>query len=130
MWRAFAVASMALVGLVQLLPGAVALVPSLSRRFYGVALDDATMALLTRHRAVLLALVGLLLFAAIPVPSLRVAAIAVALASKLTYVALFALGPATTAEAARVARVDAITAPLLLTAAAALWLSGGGGLGP
>ena len=125
MWRALALLSMALVGIVQLLPGAVAFVPSLSRRFYGVALDDVTVALLTRHRAVLLALVGLLLFAAIPFPPLRAAAIAVALTSKLTYVALFAVGPTTTAEAARVARVDMITAPLLLAAAAAFWLGGG-----
>ncbi|HEY8209910.1 MAG TPA: hypothetical protein VIG99_20620 [Myxococcaceae bacterium] len=124
MWSALALLSMALVGLVQLLPGAVALVPSLSRRFYGVALDDVTMALLTRHRAVLLALVGLLLFAGIAVPSLRTAAIVTALASKLSYVALHALGPPVTPEAARVARVDMITAPVLIAAAVVLWLAG------
>ena len=124
MWSALALLSMALVGLVQILPGAVAVVPSLSRRFYGVALDDVTTALLMRHRAVLLALVGLLLFAGIAVPTLRTAALATALASKLTYVALHALSPPTTPEAARVARVDMVTAPLLVAAAMALWLAG------
>jgi len=125
MWRVLAVVAMVLVGVVQVLPGAVAFVPSLSQRFYGVALGDETMSLLMRHRAVLLALVGVLLFAGAAIPSLRAAALATALASKLSYIALYAVGSEVTAEAARVARVDMITAPVLVGAAVALWLGAG-----
>ena len=126
MWHLLAALLMVLVGVVQVLPVAVAFAPSLSQRFYGVALGDETMALLMRHRAILLALVGLLLFAGAAVPSLRVAALGLALASKLSYVALLALGPKVTVQAVRVARVDMITAPLLLGAAAAFWLGSAG----
>jgi len=126
MWHLLAALVMVMVGVVQVLPVAVAFAPSLSQRFYGVALGDETTALLMRHRAILLALVGVLLFAGAAVPSLRVAALGLALASKLSYVALLALGPKVTAEAVRVARVDMITASLLLVAATAFWLGSPG----
>lgn len=64
-----------LVGAVNLLPGFVAVAPSRITTAYGVSVDGADSADLTvllRHRAVLLALVGLSLICAAFVPSLRV----------------------------------------------------------
>jgi hypothetical protein len=121
----FVLAVLLVVGVVQLLPGIVAFAPALSKVFYGVALADDTAALLLRHRAVLLALVGLLLFAGAASAPLRVPAIAAALLSKLAYLGLYAATAAPAPEVGRVAKVDLVTALLLIAAGVVLWRSPG-----
>ena len=50
-----------LVAALNLVPGVVALRPKRTEDLYGIAMDGSALALAMRHRAVLLALVGLLL---------------------------------------------------------------------
>jgi len=50
-----------LVAALNLVPGVVAMRPQRTKELYGIALDGPALALAMRHRAVLLALVGVLL---------------------------------------------------------------------
>jgi len=106
---------------VQLLPMGAAFHPPLLERLYGVQPADETSLLLLRHRAVLLGLVGIGLVAGLIWRRLLSAALALGLASKMSYLLLFAGARAPTPEAARVASVDLVTASLLALAAL-LWL--------
>ena len=106
------------VGIIYVLPGALAFDPGASMRLYGIALAGEELILLMRHRAVLLALVGgLLVFAAFR-PFLRRTAIAVALVSKLSFELLFLLAPDLDPAITRVAASDAVSIVLLLAALA------------
>ncbi|MFX4293277.1 phosphopantetheine adenylyltransferase [Streptomyces bohaiensis] len=115
-------ALLVVVGAVNLLPGYVALAPARMDTAYGVSTDgpdSADLTMLLRHRAVLLALVGVGLLVAAFLPALRPAAITAAAVSMGSFL-LFAyttadLGAATV----RVARID-IAALALLAVAAAL----------
>lgn len=109
-----------LVGAVNLLPGVVALLPDKTTSLYGLRIEGESMTLLIRHRAVLLACVGLGLGAAAFVSTLRMPALAFAAISKLSFLVLFAMGPGVTPELRRVAAVD-VAALLLLVLAA--WMS-------
>lgn len=106
---------------VQLLPMAAAFDPPLLERLYGVQPADETSLLLLRHRAVLLGLVGIGLVAGLIWRRILSAALALGLASKLSYLWLFAGTRAPTPEVTRVASVDLVTASLLALAAL-LWL--------
>lgn len=106
---------------VQLLPMAAAFDPPLLERLYGVQPADETSLLLLRHRAVLLGLVGIGLVAGLIWRRILSAALALGLASKLSYLSLFAGTRAPTPEVTRVASVDLVTASLLALAAL-LWL--------
>lgn len=106
-----------------LIAGVVQLVPLIGlsgtrglHRLYGVEVTEPQLVLLFRHRAVLLALVGVALLAAIGVPEWRAPAIGLGLLSKLSFLAIAATsGP--NALIARVAKIDAVTAVLLIVAA-------------
>jgi hypothetical protein len=105
------------VGVVNLIPGVVALLPDRMVALYGVGVDGASMALLMRHRAVLLACVGLGLGVAAFVPALRPPALAFAALSKLSFLALYLMMPGLTVELRRVAAVDVVALVLLAVAA-------------
>lgn len=109
---------LALVAALNLLPGLVAVRPGLSERLYGLALSDPSLALTMRHRAVLLAAVGLFLALAAWDERWWAPALLLALVSKLTFLGLFAAtgphGPALT----RVALADVVA--LLVLGAATL----------
>ena len=105
------------VGAVNLLPGLIALLPDRMVVLYGIGVDGAPMALLMRHRAVLLACVGLGLGVAAFVHALRPAALAFAAMSKLSFLALYLMTPGLTDELRRVAAVDVVALVLLAIAA-------------
>jgi hypothetical protein len=108
--------ALAIAAFVQLIPlVGVSGAPAL-QRLYGVELTDPKVVLLLRQRAVLLALVGVALIAAIFVPEWRAPAIALGLLSKLSFLLIVATSKPN-ALIARVAKVDAVTAVLLVVAA-------------
>jgi hypothetical protein len=79
-----------LVAALNLVPGVVALRPQRTVELYGFPIDGPALALAMRHRAVLLALVGVLLaIAAFDDAWLR-PALLVAVVSKVSFLALFA----------------------------------------
>jgi hypothetical protein len=112
-----------LVGLVQTLPLVGAAGGAALRRLYGEVPQEGPTALLLRHRAVLLGLVGLLLLAAAAWPELRWLAVGMGLASKLSYVALVGGTGERSPELRRIAWIDLGTS-LLLGLVAALLLTG------
>lgn len=75
---------------------------------YGVPVEGADMAVLLRHRALLFGIVGVLLFAAIAVPSLRLTAILAGMVSMVGYLILMGLEGETNAELRRVALADIV----------------------
>ncbi len=118
----FIVAALLIAGVVQLIPLIGVTGPRALHRLYGLEVNEPGLVLLLRHRAVLLALVGLALFAGIAVPEWRGPVIVLALISKLSFLGLIAVTPATTALISRVAKVDAVTSALLVAAGLLLWL--------
>ena len=95
-----------LVAALNLVPGIVALHPGRTESLYGITIDGPALALAMRHRAVLLALVGVLLgVAAFDEVWLR-PALFVAFASKLSFLALFAATRPHGAPMRRVAIAD------------------------
>lgn len=109
---------LASVTLLNLLPGIVALLPSRSRTLYGLALESPALAITMRHRAVLLACVGVLLGMAALDPRWWAPALTVALASKLSFLALYWLEGHPGGPLARVAWAD--VAALVVLALVAL----------
>jgi len=101
---------------VQLLPLA-GLNAAALPKLYGIAPPDPALALLLRHRAVLLGLVGAVLLAGVARPAWLPLALAVGLTSKLSYLALWALTKDRNAQITRVARADMISSALLVAAA-------------
>lgn len=105
------------VGAVNLIPGVVALLPDRTVALYGIGVDGASMSLLMRHRAVLLACVGLGLTVAAFVHTVRAPALAFAVMSKLSFLVLYLMTPGLTSELRRVATVDVVALVLLAVAA-------------
>jgi hypothetical protein len=105
-------------GAVQLVPIIGAIHPPWLERLYGVVATDDTTILLLRHRAFLLGFVGCLLIAGAFWRPWLGAALVVGLASKLSYLLLYLITSQPTASAAHVAKVDVVTATLLIVAAA------------
>ncbi len=105
------------VGAVNLIPGLVALLPDRMVALYGVGVDGGSLSLLMRHRAVLLACVGLGLGVAAFVHALRLPALAFAAISKLSFLSLYVMTPSLTSELRRVAAVDVVALVLLAVAA-------------
>lgn len=111
--------------LVQLLPVLAAFDARWLGKLYGLPALDAMTTLLLRHRAVLLGLVGMALAAGALSPKLRSLSLVLGLVSKLSFLVLAARAPPLTPLVARVARVDVVTASLLVLAALAHGLSAG-----
>lgn len=107
------------VGIVNLLPGVGVLSAQRLEALYGVSLADPNLAILMRHRAVLLAIVGGLLVLAAFQPQLRAAAVVAGLVSMLSFVALAAGAGAASPALRAVLSVD-VAAALALVAAALL----------
>ncbi|MFE6686080.1 hypothetical protein ACFVFQ_06335 [Streptomyces sp. NPDC057743] len=113
-----------LVGAINLLPGFVAVAPSRIGTAYGVAVDGGDspdLVLLLRHRAVLLALVGIGLLCAAFIPSLRVPAMTAGGVSMGTFLLFAYATPALNGATMRVARIDIAAVVLLVVAAVLVW---------
>lgn len=90
--------------------------PGLTRRTYGVAVDDdPDLMVLLRHRAVLLAVSGMLLAVSAVRPELRVAATAAAATGMASFVA-FSAAMDVNSQQRQVASVDVILLVLLAAA--------------
>ncbi len=94
------------VAVLNLVPGVVALRPKSTEALYGIAIDGSALALAMRHRAVLLALVGLLLGIAAFDESWLRPALLVAFVSKGAFLTLFAITGPHGAPMRRVAIAD------------------------
>ena len=107
-----------LVALIHLFPAVGVLSAERLHGLYGVLIEEPDLLILMQHRAVLLGIVGGLVFAAAFQHSLRVAASVAAFVSMLSYLAIVVgvggYGP----EVGRVAAVDGVACLLL----AAAWL--------
>ena len=108
-----------LIALLNLLPGIVAFRAARTKSLYGFATEGAAMELAMRHRAVLLALVGLLLGLAAYDEAWRRPALLVAGVSKGSFLLLFALTGPHDAPMRRVAIADVVALLVLGVAAAA-----------
>ena len=106
-WRErLAVAGLLLAAIIHLLPGALVLGAAQLHALYGVQVaGEPELALLLRHRAVLLALVGAVLLAGAVRRSVRPLALLVGLASVLSFLWL-ADGPALAAPLRQVVAFD------------------------
>lgn len=112
--RSWSVAGVLLVvGALHLLPGVALIAPARLASLYGVSGLDDDLLVLLRHRALLLALLGLFLVAAIARTSWRGPALSAALLSTVVFV-LLALTVPTSPEIGRVATVDLVALPLIL----------------
>lgn len=111
-------ASLFAAGLVHLIPAIGVLSAQRLHALYGVSVQDSTVLLLLRHRALLFAILGALFIAAALQPAWRVPGAIAALVSMLAFVVL-AQGFAHPAAIGRVVRVDvllsvALVIPLLV----------------
>ena len=104
------------VAAVNLAPGGVAFAPGRAVDLYGIApLEGDALLLLMRHRALLLAIVGVLLAVAAFVRSWRTPATVVGLLSMRSFVALYFVLPTESSKMADVALIDAMAMASLLT---------------
>ena len=106
-----------LVGIVNLLPGVVATV-SVERAAaaYGVALDGPDLAVVLRHRGVLLAIVGLALIVVPWWPEIRTAAIVAGVVSMASFIAIVLAKPGVGQPLRKVMWVDVGALVLVLVA--------------
>ena len=104
-----------MVGSVHVVPGVAFVLPDLLEPLYGLDGLTAVEAVLLRHRALLLGLIGVLAFFAVVRPRLRQVALLTALLSNVGYIAMVVATP-TSDEVARVALVDAVLLPFVLLA--------------
>lgn len=112
--RTAAVAAVLLiVGALNLIPGAGLLGPERLADLYGVTGSDESVLVLLRHRALLLAMLGLFLVLAAFRADWRRPALIAGLLSNVVFVLLTKAEP-TTAEIARVATIDLVALPLLI----------------
>ena len=95
-----------LVAALNLVPGVVVLRPQRTEALYGFPIDGPALALAMRHRAVLLALVGVLLAIAAFHDTWLRPALLVAVVSKVSFLALFAMTRPHGAPMRRVAIAD------------------------
>lgn len=93
-------------GIVHLLPTAGLLGARQLQRLYGVALDHPDLIVLMRHRALLFALLGIGLIAAVAWPSLRTAMLLAGLVSTAGFCVLAATQPELGGALRRVAWID------------------------
>lgn len=115
MWSAVA---FALLAVVHLLPVAPVFAPEALTRLYGVQSGDTTLLVLLRHRAVLLALVGLLCLWAAASPAARPTALLAASVNIASYLVFYLLYGAPAGPLRTVAIVDAVA---LVPLAVAAW---------
>ena len=114
MWTAFAFAAVAIV---HLLPIAPVFAPETLIRLYGIAPGDDTLLMLLRHRAVLLALVGLLCLWAVWSIPIRPAALLAVTVNVGAFLGFYALYGAPAGPLRTIAIFDLIVLPPLAVAA-------------
>jgi hypothetical protein len=100
-------------GVIHLLPGVGLLAPARLAALYGIAGLDADLLVLLRHRALLLALLGVVLLVAAVRRSWQRPALAAAVLSTVVFV-LLAFAYPVSPEIHRVAMIDLVMLPLLL----------------
>lgn len=108
---------LALAALVHLLPVIGVLGAASLERLYGVAITDPNLLVLMRHRAVLFAIVGGVLIAAIVRPEWRALAITIGMASVVSFLLIAWSVEGTNALIARVVWVDVAALGMLVAAA-------------
>ena len=104
--RTAARALMIVAGLINAAPAAAAIDPRRIEALYGVAVPDANHALLLRHRAVMLGIVGGGMIAGAFVPRIRAWTAGAGAVSMGSYIALAHAGAAPNAHLSKVERVD------------------------
>jgi hypothetical protein len=106
-----------ILAVVHFLPIAPAFSPDALLRLYGVAPDDTSLLVLLRHRAVLLAIVGVLCVWAAVSSSARRAALTAAALNVVSFLAFYALYASPPGPLRTIALVDAFALiPLAFTA--------------
>lgn len=103
-----------IVGIINLLPIIVFFQPDRTNSLYGLSIDGESLMVLMRHRAILLAIVGIALLISSFKPELRAVAIGLALLSKLTFLYLTFSSAGVNAEVRYVAFVDVGAIALLV----------------
>jgi hypothetical protein len=116
-WRALVPVVLVGVGAVHLLPLSGVLGGERLTALYGVPAEDANLALLLRHRAVLFGLLGAFMVAAAWRPAWRSAALVAGALSVLSFLALSLVVGDVNAALSRVVLVDAVAAAALALAA-------------
>lgn len=109
-------AALAVTALIHLLPVIGVLGAAQLQRLYGLQIDDPSLQLLLRHRAVLFGLLGVFLLWAIWRPALRRAAVLAGMVSLLSFLLLAWLTPDYNAAVQRVVWADWIALACLLLA--------------
>lgn len=117
--RYLTMAGLVLAGLIHLLPLAGVLGAGRIEALYGVSVEGADMAILMRHRALLLGLVGAFLVVAAFIPAWRLPALLVGLCSVVGFLWLARSTGAYNAQLARVVTADWIALGALAIGAAA-----------
>ena len=112
-------AALLVAALIHLLPAAGILGAERLQALYGVALDDPNLVLLMRHRAVLFALLGLVLAAAAFRPRWRGVALGAGYASVLGFLALALATAGLNAALQRVVLADWVALAALVVASVA-----------
>ncbi len=103
-----------LAAVINLAPGVGVISNDVLSQLYGIAVASPELSLLLRHRAVLFALVGALLLAAVFQQQLRTQAGIIGLISMLSYLVLFGLIGADNESLLTVAWIDAVAASFLI----------------
>jgi hypothetical protein len=110
MWTTLA---FAVVGAIHLMPIAPVFVPETLARLYGVSSDDSALLVLLRHRALLLALVGILCLWATWSTPVRSAALLAAAINVMGFLGFYALYGSPAGALRTIAIVDLIALPPL-----------------
>jgi hypothetical protein len=114
MWTALA---FAVVGAIHLMPVAPVFVPETLSRLYGIAPSDSTLLVLLRHRALLLALIGILCLWASWAPGVRSAALLAAAINIVGFLGFYALYGHPAGALRTIAIADLVALPPLAFAA-------------
>jgi len=114
MWTALA---FAVVGAIHLMPVAPVFVPETLSRLYGIAPSDSTLLVLMRHRALLLALVGILCLWASWAPGVRPTALLAATINVVGFLGFYALYGNPAGALRTIAIADLVALPPLAFAA-------------
>ena len=107
----------AVVGVIHLLPVAPVFAPAALQRLYGIAPGDTTLLVLMRHRALLLALVGILCLSAVWWSPMRPAALLAASINIFGFLAFYALYGSPAGALRIIAIGDLLALPFLAYAA-------------
>jgi len=114
MWTSLA---FAVVGAIHLMPIAPVFVPETLTRLYGITPGDTTLLVLLRHRALLLALVGILCLWAIWSAPVRQAALLAAAINVVGFLSFYALYGSPAGALRTIAVADLVALPPLAFAA-------------